>query len=82
MLKLLNNPLASCSFINLDVLPPHTEHFDDRIVLPFLAFNSFGSTFSVLFLHSNNTTVLFCDDLIIYYALKNNDLGMVLAPIL
>ena len=42
--KLLNNPFASCSFIN-----PHTVHFDINIVLPFLVFKIFESTFSVSF---------------------------------
>ena len=33
--KLLNNPFASCSFINLDFLLPHIVYFDDHINLPF-----------------------------------------------
>ena len=33
--RLINNPFASCSFINLDFLLPHTTHFDNYIVLPF-----------------------------------------------
>ena len=36
--KLLNNPFASCSFINLDFLLPHTAHFHDNTNLPFLVF--------------------------------------------
>ena len=32
-LKLLNIPVASCSFINHDFLLLHTAHFDDSIVL-------------------------------------------------
>ena len=31
--RLLNNPFASCFFINLDFLLPHTTHFDDNIDL-------------------------------------------------
>ena len=49
--KLLNNHFTFCSFINLDFLPPHTAHFDNNIGLPFLAFNTFESTFSVFFLN-------------------------------
>ena len=49
--KLLNNPFASCSFINLDFLLLHTAHFDDNIDLPFLVFNTLEFTFSVSFLH-------------------------------
>ena len=33
--KLLNIPFASCSFINLDFLPPDTAHFDNNTVLQF-----------------------------------------------
>ena len=33
--RLINNPFASCSFINLDFLLPHTTHFYNYIVLPF-----------------------------------------------
>ena len=29
--KLLNNPFASYSFINLDFLLPHTAHFDGNV---------------------------------------------------
>ena len=49
--KLLNNLFASCSFITLDILLPHTAHFDNNIVLPFLVFNSFELTFSVILLY-------------------------------
>ena len=49
-LRTLNNPFASCSFINFDFLLPHTAHFDGNIGLPFLVFNIFESTFSVSFL--------------------------------
>ena len=49
--RLLNNPFASCFFINFDFLQTHTAHFDDNLVLPFLVFNTFGSKFSLFFLH-------------------------------
>ena len=38
--KLLNNLFAFCSFVNLAFLLPHTAHFDDDIVLPFLVFKT------------------------------------------
>ena len=44
--KLLNNPFASCYFINLGFLLPHTTHFDNNIGLPFLFFNTFESAIS------------------------------------
>ena len=72
MPKLLNNPLASCSFINLDFVLPHTAHFDDIIVLPFLVFNTFRSIFSVLFLHFKQYYSLQFD----YVAYKNNDIRL------
>ena len=31
----VNNPFASCSFVSLQFLLPHTAHFDNNIVLPF-----------------------------------------------
>ena len=49
--KLLNIPFASCSFINLDFLLPHTAHFDNNIAVPFVVFKAFEFTFSVFFLH-------------------------------
>ena len=49
--KLLNNPFAFCSFINLDFLLPHTTHFGDSINLPFLVFSSFESIFFVFLWH-------------------------------
>ena len=49
--KLLNNPFASCSFINLDFLLPHTADFGGNIVLPFSVFKTFEFTFSVFLLH-------------------------------
>ena len=44
--KLINNPFASCPFINIDLLP-HTAHFDDNIGLPILVCNTFKLTFSL-----------------------------------
>ena len=49
--KLFNNPFASCSFINPDVLLPYTAHFDNKIVLTFLVFITFEFTLSVFCLH-------------------------------
>ena len=37
----LNNPIASCSFINLYFLLPHTAHSDNNIGLPFFVFITF-----------------------------------------
>ena len=36
--RLLNDPFASFSFINLDFLLLHTAHFDDNIDQPFFVF--------------------------------------------
>ena len=49
--RLLNNHFASCSFINLDILLPHTANFDNNIGLPFFVFITFEFTLSVYFLH-------------------------------
>ena len=54
--KLLNIPFASCSFINLDSLLPHTAHFDNSIVLPFLLFNTFEFTIFVFDISNNMST--------------------------
>ena len=51
---LLNNPLASCSFINFVFLLPQEAHFDYSITLPFLVFIIFASLFSVSFCTLNN----------------------------
>ena len=45
--KLLNNPFASYSFINLVFLLPHTPNVDDKNGKPFLAFKAFELTLSV-----------------------------------
>ena len=47
--KQLNNPFASCYFINLDFLLSHAAHFDNKNGLPFLVFSTFESTLSVSF---------------------------------
>ena len=49
--KLINNPLAFCSLINLDFLLSHTVHFDKSIILPLFVFTTFGFLLSVFFLH-------------------------------
>ena len=36
--KLLNISFCFCYFINLDFLLPHTAHFDDNTLIPFLVF--------------------------------------------
>ena len=45
--KILNNPFASCSFINHDFLLLYIAHFDDNSNLPFLVFTIFESIFFV-----------------------------------
>ena len=57
--KLLSIPFASCFFINLDFLLLHTAHFDDSIVLSFLVFKTFESTFFVSFYTSKNMSTYF-----------------------
>ena len=49
--QLLNKPLASYSFTNLDFLIPQTGHFDCIINLLFFVLTIFGSIFSISFLH-------------------------------
>ena len=48
--KLLNNTFASCLFMNLDFLLPHTAHFDDNIGLPFLVLTLLNLYFLYFFL--------------------------------
>ena len=57
--KLLNNSFASCFFVNLDFLLPHTTHLDNNIGLPFYVFKTFESTLSVSFSHLNNMSAGF-----------------------
>ena len=58
--KLLNNPFASCSFVNLDFLIRHIAHLDNKIDLPLLAFKTFGFIFSVSFFYTlSNKIILF-----------------------
>ena len=47
--KLLNNPFASCFFINFDFLFLHTEHCDNNINLLFLVFITFELILSLFF---------------------------------
>ena len=42
ILRLLNNPFASCFLINLDFLVLHIAHLDNTIVPPFIAFETNG----------------------------------------
>ena len=51
--KLLSILFASSFFINLDSWLLHAAHFDDRIVLLFLVYNTFESTSFVVFCTSN-----------------------------
>ena len=48
--KLRNNPLAFCSFINLDLLISHAKHFHKNIILRFFVFTTFGFLLSAFFL--------------------------------
>ena len=57
--KLLNNPSASCSFINLDFLLPHTAHFDNKAKYHFIVFIIFASTFFVFLLHCKHYVGIF-----------------------
>ena len=67
MAQLLNDPLASCSSLNLYLFLPQTSHFDDSIVLPFLVFDTFKSMFSVFLLHFKQYDAMFYDSLIILH---------------
>ena len=49
--KLLNNPFASCFFVNIDFLFLHTEHCDNNNNLSFLVFITFELILSVFYLH-------------------------------
>ena len=42
ILNLLNNPLGSCSLINLDFSLLHVEHSDKCTILLLLVFKTFG----------------------------------------
>ena len=48
--KLLNNPLTSCSLRNFNFLLADSEHFDKRIIRLFLLL-TFGFLFSLFFLY-------------------------------
>ena len=56
--KLANNPLASCSLINLDFLLLHTEHLNKSIILSFFVFKTSGFLLCVFFYTSNNKITL------------------------
>ena len=49
--NLINNPLASCSLINLEFLLPQISQFDESIILLLFIFSTFDSLLSVSFLH-------------------------------
>ena len=49
--RLLNIHCASCFFINIVSLHPHTSHFHNNIVLPSLVFQTLEFMFSLSFLH-------------------------------
>ena len=51
ILKLLNNPVASWSLINLYFLLTYTAHFDKSIILLFFVYATFGFLISVFFIH-------------------------------
>ena len=51
--NLLNNPVASCSLINLDFLPPQTSQFDVNIILPLVFIYSLNYHLSLEFLVSS-----------------------------
>ena len=62
MPKLLNKLLASCPFINLDFLLARTAHFDDNIIIAFLVFHTFESTFCALLMHFKQYDHIFYND--------------------
>ena len=51
--KLLNNRLTPCVFINFNFLLSRTAHFDKSIILPFFALAAFGFLLSIFFIHFN-----------------------------
>ena len=57
--KVLENPLISCSLRNFDFLLLHTAHFDKGIILPFLVLTTFGFLLSVFFYTSDHKIILF-----------------------
>ena len=52
--KVLNNPLPSCSFINFDFLLSCTAYFDKNIILPYLVLATSAFLLSLFFLHFKN----------------------------
>ena len=57
--NLLNKSLASFYLINIDFFLLHTAHFDKRIDLPLLVFETHGFKFSLSFCTLNNIIALF-----------------------
>ena len=57
--KLLSIFFASSFFINLDPWLLHAAHFDDRIVLLVLVYNTFESTSFVVFCTLNKMSTCF-----------------------
>ena len=51
--NLLNNPVASCSLINIDFLPSQTSQFDLNIILPLVFIYSLNYHLSLEFLVSS-----------------------------
>ena len=58
-LKLLNNPLASCSLINLELLLLHNVHFVQNIVFPLVFFVILKFLLSSFCYTSSNMITLF-----------------------
>lgn len=60
ILNWLDNPLASCSLINLDFFVLHAAHFKESIAFVFLVFDTSVSLLSVFFLRfeQNDSIVL------------------------
>ena len=49
--RLFNNRFVSCFLINFYLLSPNTAHFDNIIILPFIAPETFKIIFFVFFPH-------------------------------
>ena len=61
MPKPINNPLPSCSFINLDFLLPDTTYFDDTIFLPFFSLQHFWNLHSHYSFYMSDSTATYND---------------------
>ena len=66
---LLNNSLASCFIINLDLLL-HTRHFDKIIVFSLLVFKNFAFILSASFLQIKNMITEFLLIVLFYYGIN------------